>query len=310
MPVRPPSLRAISAFEAAARHESFVKAAEELNLTQSAISHSIRGLEERLDARLFARRGRNVALTAEGRSLADRLRVSLTLLAQALEGVTPSEQVESLVIAAPSAFAHQVLIRRWRMLTRDHPAICLELRPDLGVRAVQSGEADLCIDYGAGAYAGLASRAMARDAIFPVAAPGFAVDPDRLDAAELIENTDHAWALWFANAPLEAPARSPALTVRDWGLAVEAAKAGLGVCLASESLVAHELASGALVRVGTRSAPAAYGCYVVWRAHGPKVRLVSRFVDWLLEQAPLQGDSPGATTFPGVDLSGPRSEAA
>ena len=199
MPVRPPSLRAISAFEAAARHESFVKAAEELNLTQSAISHSIRGLEERLDARLFARRGRNVALTAEGRSLADRLRVSLTLLAQALEGVAPAEQLESLVIATPSAFAHQVLIRRWRTLTREHPSICLELRPDLGVRAVQTGEADLCIDYGAGAYAGLASRVLARDAIFPVAAPGLAVDPERLEVAELIENTEHAWALWFSH---------------------------------------------------------------------------------------------------------------
>jgi len=307
MPVRPPSLRAISAFEAAARHESFVKAAEELNLTQSAISHSIRGLEERLDARLFARRGRNVALTAEGRSLADRLRVSLTLLAQALEGVTPAEQVDSLVIATPSAFAHQVLIRRWRTLTRDHPSICLELRPDLGVRAVQTGEADLCIDYGAGAYAGLASRVLARDAIFPVAAPGYSVDPDRLEAAELIENSEHAWALWFSHEPQEGPSRAAALTVRDWHLAIEAAKAGLGVCLASESLVAHELASGALVRVGTQSRPAAHGCYVVWRAHGPKVRLVGRFVDWLIKQEP-------AATEPfeddDDDLPGSRSQAA
>lgn len=285
MPARPPSLRAIAAFEAAARHESFAKAAEELNLTQSAISHSIRGLEDRLCARLFVRRGRNVVLSDAGRSLAERLRVSLHLLAQALEGVGPAEDVENLVVAAPSVFAHRGLIRRWRGLSRAHPSVSLELRPDLGVRAVQSGEADLCIDYGAGGYAGLASRLLSRETIFPVAAPEAMADPERLDTAELIENSEHSWALWFGRLEVERPARAPSLTVRDWRLAVEAAKAGLGVCLASESLVADELQSGELVRLGETAMPALNACHLVWRAHGPKVRLVGRFVDWLMDEA-------------------------
>ena len=296
MPPRPPSLRAIAAFESAARHESFAKAAEELNLTQSAISHSIRGLEARLGARLFLRRGRNVVLSDEGRSLAERLRVSLMLLAQALEGVSPAEAGESLVVAVPSVFAHRVLIRR---LSRLRPNLSLELRPDLGVRAVQSGEADLCIDHGAGGYAGLASRQLGREVLFPVAAPGLVVDPERLDVAPLIENGEHSWALWFSHMQSLRPPHAPALTVRDWRLAIEAAKGSLGVCLASDSLVAEELRSGELVRLGARVMPTLQACHIVWRAHGPKVRLVGRFVDSLAgdpdtDEAPLPAERTAA----------------
>lgn len=290
MPARPPSLRAIAAFEAAARHESFAKAAEELNLTQSAISHSIRGLEERLGARLFARRGRNVVLSEDGRSLAERLRVSLVLLSQALEGVAPAPTVETLVVAAPSIFAHRALIRRWARAASGHPGLSVEVRPDLGVRAVQSGEADLCIDHGAGAYAGLASRLLGRELLFPVAAPGVVGDPDDLAGAELIENTEHSWALWFGHLQSGPARRTPALSVRDWRLALDAAAAGLGVCLTTRSLASEALRRGELVRVGEASMPALHACHVVWRAHGPKVRLVGRFVDSLLGEPDDRGE--------------------
>ena len=89
MPVRPPSLRAIAAFEAAARHESFTKAADELNLTQSAISHAIRSLELRLGVDLFDRFGRTVTLTEPGRTFVSRLRLSLNLISEAFE--TPAQ---------------------------------------------------------------------------------------------------------------------------------------------------------------------------------------------------------------------------
>src|ERR1044071_7580490 len=85
MAVRPPSLRSISAFEAAARHQSFAKAAQELNLTTSAVSHAIKSLETRLPTRLFDRAGRRVALTGEGQTLAVRVRLSLSLLGDAFD---------------------------------------------------------------------------------------------------------------------------------------------------------------------------------------------------------------------------------
>jgi LysR family glycine cleavage system transcriptional activator len=307
MPARPPSLRAIAAFDAAARHESFAKAAEELNLTQSAISHSIRALEDRLDATLFARRGRKVALTDEGRALAERLRVSLALMSQALSGLPPTEHAERLVIAAPSVFIHDRLVRRWSDLARAHPSLTLELRPDLGIAAVQAGEADLCIHYGTGAHAGLAAQVLAREAVFPVAAPHFDVDPDDLTDAALIENSDQSWALWFGHFEVPRPSRPPALTVRDLRLALDAARAGLGVCLARGSLVADALRCGDLVRLGERSLPAAAPCQAVWRAHGPKLRLVARFVDWLADEVTTEAgaEKEAAGRLPSPPIRGP-----
>ena len=101
MPVRPPSLRAIAAFEAAARHESFTKAADELNLTQSAISHAIRSLEVRLGVDLFDRFGRTVALTEPGRAFVSRLRLSLNLISEAFE--QPSRLGRARLVVAASA---------------------------------------------------------------------------------------------------------------------------------------------------------------------------------------------------------------
>ena len=119
MPVRPPSLRAIAAFEAAARHESFTKAADELNLTQSAISHAIRSLEVRLGVDLFDRFGRTVALTEPGRAFVSRLRLSLNLISEAFE--QPSRLGRArLVVAASAGVAERILAAR---LPPSWPAI-------------------------------------------------------------------------------------------------------------------------------------------------------------------------------------------
>src|SRR5688572_7861780 len=111
MASRPPSLRAIAAFEAAARHQSFSRAAEELNLTHGAISHAIKGLEERLGTRLFERRARGVALTDAGRELSEKVRLSVGLLGEAFEA-RPWIERSDLVVSVLPNFAQRFVVPR------------------------------------------------------------------------------------------------------------------------------------------------------------------------------------------------------
>src|SRR6476620_10852798 len=108
MPVRPPSLRSIAAFEAAARHASFTKAADELNLTPGAISHAIRALEERLGQQLFLRTGRAVKLTPAGQTLAARVRLSLGLLTDAFDAV-PWRSRDRLIVSTTYSIGQRIL---------------------------------------------------------------------------------------------------------------------------------------------------------------------------------------------------------
>jgi LysR family glycine cleavage system transcriptional activator len=293
VPSRPPSLRSIAAFEAAARHQSFAKAADELNLTQSAISHSIRGLEDRLGAELFERRGRNVVLTQHGGWLAERMRLSLSLLTEALDGFEAEAESEALTIACPASIAQRVLLPRWRTFQAQNPGVTLTVRAPAEAAHVQAGEVDAAILYGVGGWPGVAAQLVCREAVIAVAAPDAPardIGPER----PLIENSEFPWALWFSQLELRPPADPFVLTVSDWELALHAARAGLGACLAREILVADDLRAGHLVRLGPQRIPADAGHYVVWRGGGPNARLVERFLDWLCAEMRDDGRAFGA----------------
>jgi LysR family transcriptional regulator, glycine cleavage system transcriptional activator len=172
MPARPPSLRAIAAFEAAARHQSFAKAAQELNLSHGAISHAIRGLEARLGQQLFDRTGRSVSLTEDGRLLAARVRLSLSLLADAFD-VSPWLRSSGLIISVLHSFAQKFLIARLQGFYDREPGAQLQLRCTPTVADLEGGEIDLGIRFGPGRWAGLQSRHLADEWLFPVASPAY-----------------------------------------------------------------------------------------------------------------------------------------
>jgi LysR family glycine cleavage system transcriptional activator len=302
VPSRPPSLRSIAAFEAAARHQSFAKAADELNLTQSAISHSVRGLEDRLGADLFDRRGRNVVLTQHGAWLAERMRLSLSLLTEALDGFEAEGESEALTIACPTSVAQRVLLPRWRGFQAQNPGVSLTVRGAADVGQVQAGEVDAAILYGVGGWPGVAAQLICREAVIAVAAPDSAAGDVGSPERTLIENSEFPWALWFSQLELRAPADPFVLTVSDWDLALHAARAGLGACLAREILVADDLRSGSLVRLGSQRIPADAGHYVVWRGGGPNGRLVERFLEWLCTEMREDGR---AFTAPLAAAAGP-----
>jgi LysR family glycine cleavage system transcriptional activator len=152
MPVRPPSLRSIAAFEAAARHASFTRAADELNLTPGAISHAIKALELRLDQQLFKREGRAVALTEAGRMLAARVRLSLGLLADAFD--TSSWRArDRLVISTLSSIAERLLLPGLPGLKAAAPGMMLDLRCTTALADLDR-DIDLAIRFDPGGWCG------------------------------------------------------------------------------------------------------------------------------------------------------------
>lgn len=292
MPVRPPSLRAIAAFEAAARHESFTKAADELNLTQSAISHAIRSLELRLGVDLFERYGRTVALTEAGRAFVSRLRLSLNLISEAFEAPARPGRAR-LVVASTAGIAERVLSARLSAFMAAQPDREVELKTCTGAGEVSAGEADVAILYGAGACAGLTQRRLAGEALFPVAAPKSAWDlprrPEDLVRAPLIAQPEHPWRLWLEQVGLSDLPVHATLTADSPLAALELARSGAGVCLARGLLVRDDLKTGRLVRLFEAEAALREDYTAVWNPASPRADLIRPFVDWLagaLEPAP------------------------
>lgn len=293
MPVRPPSLRAIAAFEAAARHESFTKAADELNLTQSAISHAIRSLEVRLGVDLFDRFGRTVALTEPGRAFVSRLRLSLNLISEAFEAPARLGGRARLVVAATAGIAERILANRLPGFLAGNPDREFELRTVTGAAEVNAGEADVAILYGAGACAGLTQRRLAGETLFPVAAPAADLPhrPEDLTHAPLIHQPEHPWRVWLEQIDLGDLATPATLTADSPLAALELARNGAGVCLARGLLVRDDLRAGRLVRLFDTEAVLREDYTAVWNPASPRAHLIRPFVDWLAEAV---GDGAGS----------------
>lgn len=296
MPVRPPSLRAIAAFEAAARHESFTKAADELNLTQSAISHAVRSLELRLGVDLFDRFGRTVALTEAGRAFVSRLRLSLNLISEAFE--TPARPGRTrLVVTASSGLVERVLAPRLPAFLAANPDREFELRTAASAAEVGAGEADVALLYGAGACAGLTQRRLAGEALFPVAAPSADLPrrPEDLVRAPLIHQPEHPWRLWLEQVGLGDLPTPAALTADSALAALALARGGAGVCLARGILVRDDLRAGRLVRLFDAEAALPEDYSAVWNPASPRADVIRTFVNWI--EAAMSDHDDTATLF-------------
>jgi LysR family transcriptional regulator, glycine cleavage system transcriptional activator len=288
MAVRPPSLRAIAAFEAAARLGSFVKAADELNLTQSAVSYAVRGLEDRLGIALFDRSKATVTLTHAGATLASRVRLSLSLLSEAFDTQAPPER-SHLVVSVLGAVAHHIVIPRLAAFFAANDDIEIDLRPTRKLADIKNQEADLAIRFGHGQWPGLQATLLARDAICAVASPKFRngdlpkTPTDLLDCDTII-HPSISWRVWLDAADLSDDLRKGPLRTDDGALMMEAAAQGCGVALVHEKVARHELTSGRLVKLFPIEAEDTYAHWAVWDNESAKLPIIHRFVDWLKQE--------------------------
>lgn len=282
MPVRPPSLRSIAAFEAAARHQSFTRAAAELNLTTGAVSHAIKALELRLDRLLFERSGRKVALTEDGRALATQVRLSLTLLADAFD-ISPWLRRDRLIVSALPSVAEKILIPRLGSLREALPGVAIDLRCSAALADLD--DVDVAIRFGPGGWSALQCRHLSDERLFPVASPSYRggdlpQDVEQLSECLLIHHPDSNWRLWLDPLDLSAADFPSWLAIDDSALVLQAAAAGHGVALARSRLAADDLAAGRLVRLFDHDVAAEYSYWAVWSGSSPKRASIERFVDW------------------------------
>ncbi|MET3666645.1 LysR substrate-binding domain-containing protein [Caulobacter sp. 1776] len=249
-------LGALRAFEAAARLESFRLAADELGVTPTAISHRIRELEETLGLKLFERHVRRVALTPSGRRLFPVLRDGFDAFAEALRTLRPDDGGKTVTLSVLVAFAAHLLLPRMADFRKAHPDLQLRLHASDDPVDLRSGAADLAIRYGYGPFPGLVAEPLFVESFAPVCSPKLALASpgDLRDQPLLHAEWRHpaadtpTWARWAQVSGLADLDTTPRLTFTDDSQAIQAAVAGLGVAMASLSLVRAELASGLLIQ--------------------------------------------------------------
>lgn len=296
MPRQLPPLNALRAFEAAARHLSFVLAAEELHVTPAAISQQVKLLEDHLGVPLFLR-GKKLALSDAANAVLPLVSESFDQIERAMLKTRPNLLNDTLTISAPPAFSARWLIPRLEDFQLRHPGI--ELRLSATKRAVnfQVEDVDLAIRFGAGNYPGLIVERLMPEAIIPVAAPALAatiLTPDHLARSNLIEDDWHIkngmfpdWPTWLATLGISATD----LRIRHFGdasLGIQAAISGLGATLAWSSLVVDDLKAGRLVHLLDQTIPSTLGYDLVVPKNRAALGKVNAFRTWLMEQSALR----------------------
>ena len=287
MSLRPDWLPALSAFEAAARHQNFAHAADELHLTASAVSHHVRKLETRLGVALFQRHARGVTLTAEGRRLADAAGSALTDLEGVLRGLRGAREDHDRVrISTLHSLTYAWLLPRLPAFTALHPRISIAIDTEIALTRFDDGGPDLGIRHGPGHWAGLTSHHVMDDALFPVANPDIAKHVSTpADIATLPLVADLArqgWHDWFRAADVHGVQLDVRHTFSDSTDALEAAARGLGATLAREKIATPWLDDGRLQRLPGPILPARWSYHIVYPSHRRLRPAAQAFVDWLL----------------------------
>jgi len=291
MPRRLPPLTTLPAFDAAARHLSFTKAAAELHVTHGAVSRAIRNLEEQLGTRLFERGTRSVQLTSEGAAYAAEIGAALDRIGAATIVASAPKSAGVLNVSTSDGFAGRWLVPR---LHRFHRA-----NRDIDVRLSTSGTfsdfirdgIDIAIRYGAGGYDGVISEFLAEEEVSPVCSPELLQGehalrtPNDLKHHRLIhDNFRIDWATWLRAAGLDDINPNNGVRYDSAAYAVEAAVHGEGVLLGRSALVSADLAAGRLVRPFDLALKSRWNYYVVYPDGALRQRKVRAFRDWLFSE--------------------------
>ena len=288
-----PPLNALAAFEAAARHMSLTRAAQELNVTPGAVSKQVKVLEEEISKPVFQRLHRALALTVEGETVYRAVRDAFERLSSTLRQVSQPGNFRSVSIGTTMAFAQLWLMPRLGAFWTAHQDIVVDqLISDRG-QDLHRPDVDLRVRYGDGTWPDEAAAKLFGDRIIAVASPGFA----RLNKAETakdlallpllsVEGVDWTWTTW-ADFLRETGVPNRRLNVRRFNshvIALQAAQAGQGLALGWMSLVKPLLANRALVQMTDAEIAAPQSFYVTWSAARPLPRDAEILRDWLLTQ--------------------------
>ena len=274
---------------------SFTRAAHELNVTQSAISHQIKTLEELWGLKLFKRTFRGVALTPTGEELAKVTREFFDRMTRTLDALRISSSHEPLRVDTLQSFAVKWLVPRLGRFHEIHPEIDVWISTHDRLVDFGSDDVDLAIRLGQGRYQGLHANLLMREEVYPVSTPGFFAHGglpqsprDLLNYPLLLrlgELNHPNWEQWFeaAGLPGVRPVDGPGFP--DSNMAIEASKDGLGVALARTAHVADELATGELVRLFDVACPSSVAYYLVCPEGREDEPRIAAFRRWITSEA-------------------------
>jgi LysR family glycine cleavage system transcriptional activator len=285
---RPP-LHALQGFVCAARSGNLSRAAESLHLTVSALSHQIRGLEERLGQRLFVRSARGVELTADGRSLFERLAPHLDAIEQALQPYR-ARRDDVLTITLMPSFASSWLVPRLPRFLATHPQIEINLQSTVSkVDFERQTDIDAGLRYGPGEWPGLHAVHLFDDWVAPTISPELLARLGRptlesLGEFPLLGAPGGRWSDWFAQFGGTAPKRFVA-TFDDSETLHRAAVEGLGIALGRLTLTRPMVEAGRLVTLFDERLKAEFAHYLVFPARSERHRGLLAFREWLLQEA-------------------------
>ena len=289
-----PPTSTLRAFEVATRHATFTSASEELHVTQSAVSHQLKHLEELWGLQLF-QRGKSLSLTPAGAALAPIVREFFMNLEATLADLREQKGRVRLKVSTTYSFALKWLLPRLPSLAQRHPEILVTLDSSDKIINFSSAEADVAIRLGNGNYPALYSEFLFREQIFPVASPdllkrfGRPHTPAELlrypllmrDGADLVPK----WEVWFQHVGLAIAPLKESVRFADTNMTIEAALLGQGIALARSGHVESELSDGSLVRLFDVPFPSPVAYYFVCPKGIESQPHIVSFREWLMQEA-------------------------
>lgn len=288
---RLPPLNALKAFEAAARHLSFTKAADELYVTQAAVSHQIKSLEDFLSMKLFFRKNRSLLLTEQGQSYYLDLKDIFISLQEATERLYVYGTKGAITIAMPPSFAIQWLVPRINKFSLIHPDI------DVRIKAVDfddgflADDVDVAIYYGRGKWSGLQADKLHTEYLTPVCSPMLLDGTKPLDELDdlrhhmlLHDSSRQSWNTWIKHFNVNGVQVEQGPIFSHTTMVLQAAALGQGIALANSVLARPEIAAGRLLCPFEERLISKSSYYLVCHPSQAELGKISVFRHWLLEQ--------------------------
>ena len=292
MPRQLPSLNALKAFEAAARNESFTRAAEELYVTQGAVSHQVKALEAELGVRLFSREPQRLVITEAGRDYLAVVRDALDRIAMGTERLLHRQSAGVLTVSTSPNFASKWLVHRLGRFADAHPAIDLRVSATHHHVDFAREDVDLAIRHGDGIAPGLDVTRLLKEELFPVCSPKLMRGRHALRkpadiAAHTLLHLDNRqdWSKWLDAAGVKDADLSRGAVFNQASMAIDAALDGQGIALARTALAAHDLICGRLVRPFSLVLPVSYAYWIVCPKATAKLPKITTFREWLVAEA-------------------------
>jgi len=294
---RLPPLNALRAFEAAARHMNFTRAADELSVTPGAVSQQIQNLEDFIGAALFKRTPKGLLLTDAAQTALPALREAFDRLGEAASLLTAAVDGRRVTVSAAPSFAAKWLVPRLGRFEAAHPEVDVWLSAGMELVDFADGDVDVAIRYGSGRYAGLEVTKLMRETVLPVAAPALLAErpletPEDLahhtllhDGSPDADESCPDWSMWLAARGVRDVDGTRGPRFNQSSLVIEAAMNGRGVALAKRALAQADLDAGRLaapLQINTAVDFAYFAVHPKAKGRLPQVRA---FVKWLQAEA-------------------------